>query len=207
MFALALYDYVNESHENHQQLLLSFRRGTILDVMQSNEGWSYGRVVQKPVDEVTSTNSNGYSTGWFPTTYISLYESPLLPTSISIDNTVNKPISSNFSTAIAPDTTATSEDDKGFYGTPMGGYIDPEGEISNNNTARSSGNDDRDDEILPPGVAIVPVPTRRQLRVITIPKNLVSNIATTTSKLTNRLHQRQNHSSSTTRPAVFVSPS
>jgi hypothetical protein len=137
---------------------------------------------------------------------VSYYDSPSSTTQ-SYDNNVNKESNSNFNTVADPERTETSEDDDGFYGTPMGGYIEPEEEVVNN-TVRHATNDDRDIETLPPGVATVPVPTRRQLRVITIPKNVVSNIATTTSKVTKRLYRRQNNSSSiTTSPAVYVSPS
>ena len=213
MLALALYDYINDVHESnsyeHQQQpqqLVSFRRGTVLDVLQSNGGWSYGRVVQKPFDEDLSVNSNTISAGWFPTSYVSSYESPT-PTALPVGSSVNKVSGNlNVSTVSVLDHTETSEDNEGFFGTPMGGYIEPEEEALS--TPRHDTDDDRDVEILPPGVATVPVPDRRQFRVITIPKNLVTNIATTTSKVTNRLHfRRQNHSSSTTTPAVYVSPS
>lgn len=213
MLALALFDYVNDAYEpnsyqqqQQQQQLISFRRGTVLDVLQTNNGWSYGKVVQKPIDENTSSDSNSLSLGWFPTSYVSLYESQLSaasPPAVSKTSTIG---SLTVSTAVSPDQTETSEDDEGFYGTPMGGYIEPEEEtLNDNSTTRNSTDEDR--EILPPGVATVPIPTRRQLRVITIPKNLVSNIATTTSKVTNRLHRRPKHSNSTTRPSVYVSPS
>ena len=211
MLALALYDYMNDPNESnlhqHQPQLISFRRGTILDVFQSNGGWSYGRVVQRLIDEDASTNLNALSTGWFPSNYVSLYESPSSATSLPLDNTVIKLSNSNDSTIIASDQTERSEDDDGFCSTPMGGYIEPDEVNDPNNTTRNTAtNEDRYIEILPPGVATVPVPTRRQLRVVTMPKNLVNNIATTTSKITNRLHRRQNHPSTTTSPAVYISP-
>ena len=208
MLALALYDYIiNTDEQNlYQQQLISFQRGAVLDVLQSNGGWSYGRIVQKPLNENPFTSSNSGSSGWFPTSYLSYYDSPLSTTQ-SYGNTVNKESNSNFNIVADPERTDKSEDDEGFYGTPMGGYIEPE-EEKDNNAVRHATNDDRDTETLPPGVATVPVPSRRQLRVITMPKNLVSNIATTTSKVTNRLYRRQNNTSSTTTsPVVYVSPS
>ena len=211
MLALALYDYINDEYDQNsyqqqqQQQLISFQRGAVLDVLQSNGDWSYGRIVQKPLNENPFTNSNNGSNGWFPTSYVSYYDSPS-STTLPNGNNVNKESSSNSYTVADPERTETSEDDDGFYGTPMGGYIEPE-EEEVNNTVRNTTNDDRDTETLPPGVETVPVPSRRQLRVITIPKNVVSNIATTTSKVTNRLYRRQNKSSSTTTsPAVYVSP-
>ena len=218
MLALALYDYINDAHEAHsspqpqqQQQLISFQRGTVLDVLQSNGGWSYGRIVQKPINENPFTSSSNDSIGWFPTSYVSRFDGPSTTAFSSVDSVSKVTNSEPKANAVVPDHTETSQDDDdGFYGTPMGGYIDPQDEAddSNNNTQRSNTNDDRDGEVLPPGVSSVPVPHRRQLRVVTIPKNIVNNIATTTGKVTNRLHRRQNRSSTTTTsPAVYVSPS
>ncbi len=213
MLALALYDYINDTHETHsyqqwqqQQQLISFQRGTVLDVLQSNGGWSYGRIVQKPINENPFTSSKNDSIGWFPTSYVSYHDGPSTTAFSSVDSVSKVANSEPKASAVVPEHTETSEDDDGFYGTPMGGYIEPQDEADD--TQRSTTNDDRDVEVLPPGVASVPVPHRRQLRVITMPKNIVNNIATTTVKVTNRLHRRENRSSTTiTSPAVYVSPS
>lgn len=219
-----------------QNQLLAFRRGSYIRIhSNTNNGWSYGSIItdDKPASHKYNDLKFGwFPTSYVvpvstPTQIPSTIQRVQWNDNYSYiedqrqDIERNPNILQQQSQAQQPELTESilgvtvsssipteyeNDNDEGFFGTPMGGYIEPhEEDASNDDQQRQESNDDT----LPKGVVTIMVPDRRNR--FNRPKNLISSIANTTTKTTSHVvqlvrHKKNPSTVSYTKPSVHVSP-
>jgi hypothetical protein len=199
--------------------LLSFSRGTLLQIMSSNNGWSYGSILRRPEDPPLS-NDTASITGWFPSSYVTNYVTSSSPPSITNENDIwNRTLDQSLQhSSVFPSTSAAPvnvprpppvvyDDDDGFNAIPMG-YDEPQSYEEQRNPLPYRPEEEPADEPLPEGVQVVPVPGRRHLHsyiplaggrklMQSLHQNAVQPIVTKCSR---------KKKDAPLRPSVFISP-